>query len=107
MVREDTTMSTVLDQYIESTPDVRSGRPCIAGTLFTIADLAIKHLDLGQSLEEIAVMFHLSLAAVHAGMAYYYDHQAEIDASIEASEAFAEAFRRENPSLILELPDGD
>ncbi len=100
-------MSTVLDQYIETTPDVRSGRPCIAGTRFTIADLAIKHLDLGQSLEEIAHMFHLSLAAVHAGMAYYYDHQAEIDERIKADEEFAEAFRRENPSLVLEIPDDD
>lgn len=40
-------------------------------------------------------------------MAYYYDHRAEIDQRTEADEAFAEAFRRENPSLILELPDGD
>ncbi len=37
-------MSMVLDQYIEITPDVRSGRPRIAGTGFTIADLAIRHL---------------------------------------------------------------
>jgi uncharacterized protein (DUF433 family) len=107
MMQEDDIMSVLLDRYIETTPDVRGGKPCIAGTRFTIADLAIKHLDLGQSLEEIARIFHLSLAAVHAGMAYYHDHKAEIDASIEASEAFAEAFQRENPSLILELPDGD
>lgn len=100
-------MAMLLDRYIETTPDVRGGRPCIAGTRFTIADLAISHLEMGQPLEEIARTFHLPLAAVHAGMAYYYDHQAEIDASIEASEAFAEAFRRENPSLILELPEGD
>jgi uncharacterized protein (DUF433 family) len=100
-------MSVLLDRYIEITPDVRSGRPCIAGTGFTIADLAIKHLELGQPLEEIARKFRLPLAAVYAGIAYYYDHRAEIDARIEADEAFAEAFRRENPSLILELPDDD
>ena len=100
-------MKTLLDRHIEITPNVRSGKPRIAGTRITVADVVIKHLELGQSLEEIARMFHLPLAAVYAGMAYYYDHRAEIDESIEASEAFAEAFRRENPSLILELPDGD
>lgn len=100
-------MSMLLDRYIETTPDVRSGKPCIVGTRFTIADLAIRHLELGQPFEEIAHKFRLPFAAIYADMAYYYDHRAEIDASIEASEAFAEAFRHENPSLILELPDGD
>lgn len=100
-------MNVLLDRYIETTPDVRSGKPCIAGTRFTIADLAIRHLECGQPLEEIARNFRLPLAAAYAGIAYYYDHRAAIDASIEASEAFAEAFRQENPSVILELPDGD
>ena len=107
MVGEDDTMSVLLDRYIETTPDVRGGRPRIAGTGFTIADLAIRHLELGQPLEEIARKFRLSLAAVYAGMAYYYDHRAAIVARIAEDDAFAEAFRRENPSLILELPDGD
>lgn len=100
-------MEILLDRHIEMTPDVRRGKPRIAGTGITVADLAIKHLDLGQPLEEIARKFRLPLAAVYAGMAYYYDHRAEIDASIEADEAFAEAFRRENPSLVLEMPDGN
>jgi uncharacterized protein (DUF433 family) len=92
----------LLDRHIEITPDVRSGKPRIAGTRITVADVAIKHLELGQSLEEIARKFHLSLAAVHAGMAYYYDHRAEIDASIEADEAFVEASKRDNPSILQE-----
>jgi uncharacterized protein (DUF433 family) len=100
-------MRAALDRYIATDPGVRSGKPCIAGTRFTIADLAIRHLQLGESLEEIAQTFHLPLAALYAGMAYYYDHRAEIDESIAASEAFAEAFRREHPSLIIELPDED
>ena len=28
---------------------------------------------------------HLSLAQIHAALAYYYDHQAEIDAQMEQS----------------------
>ena len=100
-------MALLLDRYIEATPDVRGGRPRIAGTGFTIADLAVRHMEMGQPLEEIARKFRLPLAAAYAGIAYYYDHRAEIDARIAADDAFAEAFRRENPSLILELPDDD
>jgi hypothetical protein len=33
-------------------------------------------------------------------MVYYYDHRSEIDEGIEADAAFAEAFRRNNPSLL-------
>jgi uncharacterized protein (DUF433 family) len=100
-------MKTALDRYIEITPGVRGGKPRIAGTRITVSDIAIMHLQLAQSLPEIATDYHLSLAAVYAAMAYYYDHRAEIDKSIAASKAFAEAFRQENPSLIIELPDED
>ena len=65
-----------------------------------IYEVNIMHLRLGQSLEEIAGKYDLDLADVYAAMAYYYDHRSEIDGSIEADEAFAEAFRRNNPSLL-------
>ena len=65
-----------------------------------MADIVIMHLRLGQSLEEIAGKYDLDLAGVHAAMAYYYDHRSEIDGGIEADEAFAEAIRRHNPSLL-------
>lgn len=93
-------METVLDRHIDIAPDVRGGRPRIAGTRITVADVVIMHLRLGQSLEEIAGKYDLDLADVYAAMAYYYDHRSEIDGSIEADEAFAEAFRRNNPSLL-------
>jgi uncharacterized protein (DUF433 family) len=93
-------MEAVLDHHIEITPEVRGGRPRIAGTRITVADIVIMHLRLGQSLEEIAGKYSLDLADVYAAMTYYYDHRSEIDGSIEADEAFAEAFRRNNPSLL-------
>jgi len=93
-------MEAELDHHIEIIPDVRGGRPRIAGTRITVADIVIMHLRLGLSLEEIAGKYDLDLAGVYAAMAYYYDHRSGIDASIEADEAFAEAFRRNNPSLI-------
>src|SRR5215218_2685214 len=93
-------MAIALDQYIATTPDVRSGRPRIADTRIAVADIVVMYLRLGQSLEEIAGKYDLSLAAVYAAMAYYYDHQADIDRSITADHEFAEAFRNNNPSLL-------
>src|SRR3972149_5351211 len=90
-------MAVVLDGYIEINPEVRGGKPCVAGTRSRVADVVLMHLRLGQSLEEIAGKYDLSLAALHAAMAYYYDHRTEIDRSIEEDEAYAEAFQRENP----------
>lgn len=86
-------MEAVLDRHIEITTEVRGGRPHIAGTRITVADIVIMHLRLGQSLEEIAGKYNLDLADLYAAMAYYYDHRSEIDEGIEADEAFAEAFR--------------
>jgi uncharacterized protein (DUF433 family) len=91
-----------IDQYVVSNPDVKGGKPALAGTRISIADLVLMHLRMGQSLEEIAATYDLPLAAVHAGMAYYYDHQSEIDRNIEEDRAFAEAFRQNNPSPLKE-----
>ena len=93
-------MAIALDRYIETSPDVRGGRPHIADTRLTVADIVLMYLRIGQSLEEIAGKYDLSLAAVYAAMAYYYDHQEEIDRNIAADHAFAEAFRNSNPSPL-------
>ena len=60
------------------------------------------HRRLGRALEEIAGTYDLPLAAVYAAMAYYYDHKVEIDESLEEEESLAEAFKKNNPSLLRE-----
>ena len=95
-------MGAIVEQHIEINPEIRGGKPYILGTRITVADIVIMHLRLGQSLEEIAGKYDLSLADVHAAMAYYYDHRVEIDRSIEEDAAFAEAFQHNNPSLLKE-----
>ena len=62
-------MEAILDRHIEMTPDVRGGRPRIAGMRTTVADIVIMHLRLGQSLEEIVGKYNLELADVYAAMA--------------------------------------
>lgn len=98
-------MDNNLNKHIEITPGVRSGKPRIAGTRITVADVAIMYLRMGQSLEEIAGKYQLSLASVHAAMAFYYDHREEIDQRTAEAEAFAEALRLNHPSLLKEKLD--
>ena len=66
-------------EYIAINPDYCFGKPRIVGTRMPVAAIAQMDLEMGQSLEEIAVRYDLSLAAVHGAMAYYYDHREEID----------------------------
>ena len=93
-------MEVPLNWHIKITPGVRSGKPCIAGTRITVADVAIMYLRMGQSLEEIAGKYQLSLASVYAAMAFYYDHREEIDRRTAEAEAFAKADRLNHPSLL-------
>ena len=94
------TTEMVLNGHIEVMPAVRGGKPRLAGTRITVDDVVLMHFRLGQSLEEIAGKYDLSLAAVYSAMAYYYDHRDEVDRRIEEDQVFVEAFRRENPSPL-------
>ena len=87
---------------IVRTDGIRGGRPRITGRRITVDDIVIMHLRIGQTIEEIAARYSLSLADVHAALAHYYDHKAEIDHLIERDTAFVEAFKRNNPSKLQE-----
>src|SRR3954469_23180455 len=89
-----------LDQHIEISPEICGGKPRIAGHRITVANVAIWHERLGLSTDQIATEYSLTLADVHAAIAYYFDHREEIDRSIAEGEAFAEALRQRSPSLV-------
>src|SRR5258707_213982 len=95
-------MEIALDRHIEATPGMCGGKPRISGTRITVADVVLMHLRMGQVLEEIAGQYDLSLAALYAAMSYYYDHQREVDRSIDDDVAFADAFWLNNPSPLKE-----
>ena len=82
---------TVLSiDMIVSNPGIRSGRPIIAGTRMAVQDIAIGFTVKGYTVDDLLTHYpHLNRAQVHAALAYYYDHQAEIDAQIEADDEFA------------------
>lgn len=67
------TISTVdIGKLIEQHPDIRRGRPCIAGTGVSVQRI-VGWYKLGLNPEEIADRIgHLSLAQVHAALAYYH-----------------------------------
>lgn len=89
---------TVSTEHIEATPGVRGGKPRIAGTGITVHNIVTDHYRCGWSVEEIVRQFpHLTPAGVHAALAYYHDHKAEIDRQIEEDNRFVEEMRRNAP----------
>ena len=80
--------------YIVSNPDVRSGSPCLRGTGLRVSDIVGPAVFHGQTPDEIAAGFQISLAAVHAAFSYYYDHQDEIRADWERDSSRIEEARR-------------
>jgi uncharacterized protein (DUF433 family) len=95
-----------LDRHIECTPGIVGGKPRIAGHRITVQNIAIWHDRLGIGVDEIASEYDLTLADVHAALAYYFDHRAEIDRCIEEGAAFAEALRHQMPSKVREKLKG-
>lgn len=67
-----------------------------------MSDIAVWHEQLGLTVDEIAAEYDLSLADIHAALAYYFDHREEIDASIAESKAFAQALKERTPSKLAE-----
>jgi uncharacterized protein (DUF433 family) len=75
---------------IETSPEIRKGRPCIAGTGVTVRRI-VGWYNLGLAPEEIAAkMERLTLAQIHAALAYYHANRDEIDTDIAAEDALVE-----------------
>ena len=84
------TTTTDIGKLIVHSDDVRGGRARIAGTGVTVERITGWY-KLGLSPEEIAERIgHLSLAQVHAALAYYHANQREIEESIASQAAEAQ-----------------
>lgn len=76
-------MDTVISiNLITTNPKVRGGRPCIAGTGLRVTDVVMAHLFHQRTPSELASDYDISMAQVHAALAYYYEHKEELDADI-------------------------
>ena len=86
---------------IVSTPGICGGRPRINGHRITVEDVAIWHERLGMSPDEIVSSYPtITLSDVHAALAYYFEHRAQIDRAIEQDEEFVKRMKANAPSLV-------
>jgi len=70
------------------------GTPLIEGTTLKIVELVAEKLGYGWSPEEIHFQHpHLSMAQIHSALAYYYDHEEELDQDVQRRSAEVETLR--------------
>jgi uncharacterized protein (DUF433 family) len=89
-----------LDAHIQITPGVVGGKPRIAGHRIKVQHVAMWHEQMRMTPQQIAKDYELTLAEVHAALAYYYDHREQIDKDIADDDAFVEEMRKKTPSKL-------
>ncbi len=96
--------ASTLSDYIESTPGVCGGKPCIRGTRVKVSSIVARHVFDGQSLDEIVdALGPLTLAQLHAALVYYYDHRDEVEQEVRDEDDLVERLaRRYAPHLVAE-----
>src|SRR5262245_61999094 len=73
----------------------------IGGTRIKVRHVAVERQAHGAPAEQIQEAFpHLSLGQIYAALAYYYDHQEQIDAEIAEARRYAEEMRAQNPNPL-------
>ncbi|HAO19389.1 MAG TPA: hypothetical protein DCQ37_02170 [Desulfobacteraceae bacterium] len=79
-------------EYIELNED---GVPVIAGTNMKLTELVLSKMAYGWSPEELSFQFpHLTLGQIYSALAYYSDHQEQLDQDIERRMKFVDQFRQ-------------
>src|SRR5512144_1618900 len=86
--RRDTLMETqATTQSLQAATHIQldeKGVAWIDNTRVKVIEVVLDKLAHGSSPEELHFQYpHLSLSQIHAALAYYYDHQVELDADIE------------------------
>ena len=96
-------MESVIREHVKITPGVSGGKPRITGHRIRVMDIVLWQTKCGWSPDEIVSQFpQLSLADVHAALAYYWDHKEEIEADIRSAEEIEAKSKRKHPSILKE-----
>jgi uncharacterized protein (DUF433 family) len=96
-------MEDVIRRHITKTPGVCGGKACIAGHRIRVMDIVVWHEMRGMCPEEVVYNFPgITLADVHAALAYYFDNRAEVEADFRHEQEVAEALRPKFPSILQE-----
>ncbi|HEX3247694.1 MAG TPA: DUF433 domain-containing protein [Chloroflexota bacterium] len=89
------TTPTDIGTLIQRSPEIRNGRPRVAGTGVTVRRI-VGLYKLGLSADEIAVRIgHLSVGQVFAALAYYFANRDEIDDDLASENALLESLERD------------
>jgi uncharacterized protein (DUF433 family) len=94
---------SVIREHIVSTPDTCGGKPRIAGSRIQVKHVVVMYERQGMTPEQIVSEYpHLTLADIHAALAYYHDHREEVNADIQAEQEWYEEMKAKQASR---LPD--
>jgi uncharacterized protein (DUF433 family) len=94
----------VIAEHIGIRPGYCGGEPHILGHRIKVRHVAVWHEQGGMSPAAIAAAYPtITLAQVHAALAYYYDHREAIQTAIAEEERFVEEMKaRSGPSKLQE-----
>jgi len=74
----------------------KAGFPTIAGTNMKVVELVLEKTAYGWSPEELQFQHpYLTLSQIHSALAYYYDHQEELDNDMERRLRLIDRLQRE------------
>src|SRR5262245_46847819 len=92
----------ILAEFIVKTPGVCSGQPRIAGTRIKVKHVYVWVEQMGMTPAQVVAEYpHLTMAQVHAALAYYWSHRDEIHRDIENEEKLVEQLKAQaGPSRI-------
>ena len=95
----------VVTEYIGVRPGYCGGRPHILGHRIKVKHVVVWHEQMGMTPTEIVANYPtITLAQVHAALAYYYDHHDDIQAEIEEERRFVEDLKaKAGPSRLQEI----
>ncbi len=100
-------MEPVVTKHISTRADVCGGKPCISDTRIRVWDIHVWHDLRGQSPEEIVATFpQISVADVHACIAYYIDNREVIELQMQqARDDVARMETEQGPTKFSKLSD--
>ena len=93
----------VVTEHIGIRPGYCGGEPHIRGHRIKVRHVVVWHEQQGMTPTEIVVTYPtITLAQVHAALAYYYDHRDEIHAAIEEERRYVEELKAKSPPSKLQ-----
>jgi uncharacterized protein (DUF433 family) len=94
-------MVSVSKEHIAKTPGICGGKACIAGHRIRVMDIVLLHERAGLTPDAIVDEYpSITLADVHAALAYYHDHRDEIEAEFRHEAETADRYRSMFPPKL-------